>query len=214
LAPPRVSVTSSPGGLSTVWTGEEGLLKFRFERRTRIENGEIHCLFELTNVGETPLPLFWSSHDMVALDMDTRFELPEGTEMVVFQMQRVEFAPGVHRWPRFTLKDGRPVDLSRPCEVRAQLGRDFACKVFTREPVGPLRVHQGEDVLTLEADGTRAGLWINWGGGSPPGERYQLACPERCIGGPTDRVSEGLSSGDTEWLEPGGSESWSLRYRG
>jgi hypothetical protein len=212
LQPPAVSVTRIADVLRTVWTMREGALPFVFRRDIRIENGTVACQFELTNAGTGPLPLFWSSHDMLELNADTRFELPLGTEMVVHQARRVEFQGEVHRWPRFILRDGRPLDLSHPAQARAMLGRDFAAKIFTRSVEGPLKVWDKSVSMTLDAPGTRAALWINWGGDSPPGERYQVTCPERCIGGTSDRVSEGVAAGDTSWLAPGAKTEWTLRY--
>jgi len=212
LRPPAVSVTRSGEVLRTVWTMRECALPFVFRRDIRIEDGTVRCEFELTNTGIDPLPIFWSSHDMVELNADTRFELPQGTEMVVHQARRVEFQAGAHRWPRFILRDGRPLDLSQPAQARAILGRDFAVKVFTRSVEGPLKVWQKDVSMTLDAPDTRAAVWINWGGDSPPGERYQVACPERNIGGTSDRVSESVAAGETLWLTPGAKTEWSLRY--
>ena len=198
--------------LVTRWLGHEAAHPFELERVLTLRPRQLEARFTLTNRGAAPLPIFWSSRDTVQLDPSTRFELPEGTEMGVHQSRRAEFTAGVHRWPRFTLRDGRPLDLSRPAEARARLGKDFACKIFSLGAAGPLTLVQGTRTLTLDAAGTHAGLWINWGGESPPGERYQLACPVRSLGGPTDRVSQGMALPGAQWLASGEQHRWILRY--
>ena len=214
LPPSHVQVSRDPAAdtLVTRWRSHEAAHPFELERVLSLQSRQLEARFTLNNSGPAPLPLFWSSFDTVPLDPGTRFELPKGTEMVVHHSRRAEFTAGVHRWPRFTLRDGRPVDLSRPAEARARLGKDFACKVFSKEAAGPLTLVQGTRTLILDAAGTHAGLWINWGGESPPGERYQLARPMRSLGGPTDRVSQGMALPGARWLAPGQQHRWILRY--
>lgn len=216
---PASTQVASPASATTTWQVRDGDLAFTFRRTLTLEGGgHLAAALSVSNTGRAPLPHFWSSHDMVPLTSDTRLELPPGTPFRVYSAHGLEAALGPHAWPRLSIGGGAAVDLSHPAAARAALGRDFAVKIFSVEDAGPLAVREGDRALELEGPGTRAGLWINWGGWAPDaiearGVRYQSLCPERCIGGPTDLPSEGLALGTTRWIPPGESRDWSLRYR-
>ncbi|HVE87565.1 MAG TPA: hypothetical protein VND93_32130, partial [Myxococcales bacterium] len=202
---------ASTAGTTTTWRTEG----FTF-RRTMTFQGEdrLEVGLSVVNTGRIPLPHFWSSHDMLPLTEHTRLELPPGTPIRIFSAHGFLPAPGEHAWPRLGT-----LDLSHPARLRAELGRDFAFKLFSVEDAGPLKVREGDRELELSGPGTRAGLWVNWEGWAPEslrarGVRYQSLCPERCIGGPTDLPSEGLAMGTTRWIEPGEERAWAYEYLG
>jgi hypothetical protein len=216
---PSETRTTGPASAVTTWKAQDAYLAFTFERALTLEGGgRLAVAISVTNTGRAPLPHFWSSHDMLPLTADTRLELPPGTPFRIFSAHGLESALWAHTWPLLSLGGGKTVDVSHPAAMRAALGRDFAVKLFSVEDAGPLRVREGGVALELAGAGTRAGIWINWGGWAPEaikarGVRYQSCCPERCLGGPTDLPSEGLALGATTWIQPGESRAWSLQYR-
>lgn len=197
----------------TTWTIRGGAIACTFVRRlTPHDDGSIDARFALVNDGAAPLPRFWSSHDMVPLDDGTTFALPEGTPLVVYAALGFDAAKDGHAWPLLRRADGSTLDVSSPARAQAALGRPFAAKIFSRDPCGALIVDDGHGAFSLSGDGTRAGLWINRGGWKPATQpahaTYRSACPERCIGGATDEVSQG----DGATIAPGASTAWALRY--
>jgi hypothetical protein len=215
----EVVQTRTGRALVTRWRIDQPPFRFELSRSIAIEPDE-RLLVQLTlaNRGDASLPWFWSSHDMLSLDEKTEILLPEGERIVVYASHGFEAASGVsHAWPRIGLDDGRTIDLSKPARARRTLKRDFACKLFTKNPTGPLGVKEEDDVLWLEGPGTRAAIWINYGGWAPNrisarGVRYQNICAERALGGASDRVSHGVASGATAWIGHGERRFWSMRY--
>src|SRR4051812_41083315 len=131
---PSSTEIPSPFAATTTWRVQEGALDFTFQRTLALEgHGRLAVSLAVNNTGPSPLPYFWSSHDMVALTGETRIELPPGTPFRVFSAHGVEPAPGPHAWPALLVGGGRTLDLSDPSSARAALGRDFALKIFTVE---------------------------------------------------------------------------------
>ncbi|HYV46282.1 MAG TPA: hypothetical protein VFA20_15540 [Myxococcaceae bacterium] len=216
---PASTRADAPASATTTWQAQDGDLAFTFRRTLTLQGGgRLAAALSVVNTGQAPLPHFWSSHDMVALTGETRLELPPGTPFRVFSAHGLGPTPGVNLWPMLSVVGEAGLDLSHPAAARAALGRDFAVKIFSVKDCGPLAVREGDRSLELDGPGTRAGVWLNWGGWAPDavkarGVRYKSLCPERCIGGPTDLPSEGLALGATRWIHPGESREWSLRYR-
>ncbi len=180
------------------------------------DDGSVTARFSLTNGGAAAMPMFWSSHDMLPLTDDVRCALDPGTPFVVFAQSGVVPAAGVHRWPHLRLDDGAMIDVASPATVARARG-PFSLKLFSQEPCGALIVEDARGALRITGDGTRAGLWINEGGWAPDalrakGVRYRSMCPERCIGGATDKVSEGLAQQTCETIAPGETRRWAMRY--
>jgi hypothetical protein len=216
----KSAVVREPGVLTLVtsWWVERPPFDFELIRRFEIvRGGQIHVRFSLENRATAPIPWFWSSHDMIALDRQTELVLPEGEPITVFAAHGFEPADRDHAWPKVHVEGGRALDMSKPAAARRALGGGFACKLFTTSPSGALGVRSGAHELWISGRGTRAALWINWRGWRPDSMkssrvRYQNLCPERSWGGPTDRVSEGVKQKAVTWIQKGELRRWSMRY--
>jgi galactose mutarotase-like enzyme len=173
--------------------------------------------YSLENTGNSPWPWAWCAHPLIAVERGMRIELPTGQEFCVADSKRLNVSqPGSEfAWPRLPLCGGSEIDLSASFDSASEPDR-FAAKLFVRSAspgAASISTADGAERLTVRYDERQIpwlGLWINNRGWSGCGSQPHLNLGLEPSTSPCESLTESISEGWTEQLEPGKIRTWAL----
>ncbi len=193
-------------------------LPLLFERALRLDDGNLHLDYAVTNTGGARVPYGWSTHPLFAIFPYDRIILPPSVKSVTAEASangRLGAANSDHPWPLTTnALDGEALDVSLALDPDARVGDKL---VLPAPPEGWAAIERKtlRTRLTLHFDPKEApvlGLWICYGGwpNDPKAKKGYTVALEPC-NLPVDSLVDSLAHGGGSYLEAGETRRWRLR---
>jgi hypothetical protein len=201
--PTQVGRDIEAGALVNTWMGARW--PYRFSRRLSCPDGDsVLAEYGLENHDDRPMPVLWSQHAVLALEVGCRLE-PPGVARTEMTWQRGIDLPDVPDWPLASTRGGEALDLA---EVRS--GEGWAAKLYAR-PTGPVSAVTPDGArLTIDWDRVVApalGIWLAYGGWPVDGDAVEQIALEPTTSGDDD-LAGAITRERARWLAPGERLAW------
>lgn len=211
-APWETSLERDENGATLALTAGGRVLPTEAKRTLRIEDGspELELGFEITNVGNAPVPFLLGFHPGLSIRAGYVIDLPQGTAKVAHSSGPRLGATGLeYRWPTLADERGTQHDMRDVPPLEANV---FGGHYFTpdsgdvwwalRDPDRSI----GIAVVAPESDFQGLWMWMVYGGW----RGYHHVALEPWTGFPI-ALDEAIRSGGARWLEPGQTFSTEMR---
>jgi len=167
----------------------------------------IEIEYTLSNRDEIPWPWMWCAHPLIAIENDMQIKVGNGQQI------RCEAVNGNQVWPVLSQDDGTQIDLAGIFESATGPG-SYCEKVFVRSlKSAGISTGAGDESISIEYDERELpwlGLWINKRAWSGCDSEPYLNLGLEPGTAPFDFLTDAVSEGAAETLEPGDSRSWAL----
>jgi galactose mutarotase-like enzyme len=210
---------SNGGTASLALAVSDPLLPFRFARTLTLASGASPLVvdYELSNLGDRPLPYLWAAHPLLAICPGDSIHLPPGTltGMTGSFGRDVDSNALPFAWPQMRLRSGQMVDFS----VVPDQSAGIAAKLFAENvPTGCIEVRDetGRESIKITFDPNsvpHVGLWLNYCGWSGAGPKALFNAGIEPTTSPYDDLAIALNDENAARIEIGMSRNWSLVVR-
>jgi galactose mutarotase-like enzyme len=190
-------------------------LPYRLTRVAELTEADVLQLtYHLVNLGLESLPYLWAAHPQFACGPDAQIRLPDQVTTVLNALPETwgwGDPETYFDWPEALTPDGRRVRLDRVGPPGLQRARKFFAPPETQVAWAGLVRWPARDWLRMEWDPDcipYLGLWVDEGAISTE----SVAAPEPMTGF-YDNLAVAWNKKRVSILEPGASQSWTLRLR-
>jgi len=207
------SFTSDAGAAVLELSAQGHEPAFEFRRRISLDPNEpkLDIEYSLYNRDEVPWPWMWCAHPLIAIEQGMQISIGDGQSMHWPEAARP--VNGNQYWPWLNGTDGEQLNLARIFENPGD-PESMCAKVFVRAGkwigVNTRARNEGIRIEYDEQELPWLGLWINKRGWSGCGSEPYLNLGLEPATAPFDFLTDAVSDGSAEILEPGASKNWSL----
>jgi galactose mutarotase-like enzyme len=195
-------------------------LPFRFARTASLAAGcgPLVLNYDLSNIGDRPLPYLWAAHPLLAICPGDSIRIPVDTLTSSTGSIGLELGPGStpFAWPQMRLRSGKTIDFSQVPQRTAGI----AAKLFAEHvSTGCVEVRDEtrRESIRISFEPTsipHVGLWLNYGGwsGASPTSYFNAGIEPTTSA--CDELSVAIRDEKAKQLDLGERHLWQITVKG